>query len=183
MSAQQVRAVRALRAPDRRYASLRGVRCRKSLGCRIVSKIESEYGPPERVYVENDWWDGPRSGVADVLGSPHRFASIFDDESDGWTDAYIVYPIDEETLRLELEQWAIFVEWNERYEAGEADTDSHPGQGGVSRRWDEIEDLLRERRAAAPPNATRATAEYVPLTCDRRYSVTGPDYALRWRLL
>ena len=31
------------------------------------------FGPPERVYVENDWWDGPRGGIADIQGVPHRF--------------------------------------------------------------------------------------------------------------
>jgi hypothetical protein len=37
------------------------------------------YGPPERVYVENEWYDGPRAGVPNINGMPHRFKSLFDE--------------------------------------------------------------------------------------------------------
>lgn len=33
-----------------------------------------KFGPPEKVYVENDWYDGPRARVADIDGVPHRFS-------------------------------------------------------------------------------------------------------------
>ena len=71
-----------------------------------------KYGPPERVHVENEWYDGPRAGVADVDGIPHRFKSIFDEAEGRYLETFLVWPIDEKLVALEVEQWRIFVEWN-----------------------------------------------------------------------
>ena len=142
-----------------------------------------DYGPPERVYVENDWYDGPRAGIADVLGRPHRFESFFDEYVDDYLGTFAVWPIDDEQLRLEIEQWQIFVEWNARYEAGEAGIDLHPGQGGVSSRWDELDKLLESSRATIPPNARRAIAQLEGIDRSSRYEAAGPSYMLRWKIL
>jgi hypothetical protein len=29
----------------------------------------TQYGPPEKVYVENEWYDGPRAGIGDSTES------------------------------------------------------------------------------------------------------------------
>jgi hypothetical protein len=42
----------------------------------------TQYGPSETVYVENEWYDGPRAGIGDVNGVPHRYVSLFDEEED-----------------------------------------------------------------------------------------------------
>ncbi len=142
-----------------------------------------DYGPPERVYVENDWYDGPRAGVADVGGRPHRFKSLFDESADDYLETFVVWPIDDEQLSFEIEQWQIFVEWNGRYEAGEATVDSHPGHGGVSGRWDELEKLLETARADIPPDARRALVQLERVERSSRYEPSGPSYMLRWKIL
>ncbi len=48
-----------------------------------------EYGPPEKVYVENDWYDGPQAGVADINGAPHRFKATFNEEEDEYSNAFV----------------------------------------------------------------------------------------------
>ena len=88
----------------------------------------------EKVYVENDWYDGPRKGVADLNGVPHRFIAHFKEES-GYEDTFFLFPISPDILNLEIEQWRIFTEWNDKYDAGKADTDSHPGHGEINNRW------------------------------------------------
>ena|SRR3984957_18947142 len=84
----------------------------------------------ERVHIELDWWDGPRSGLADVDGAPCYFQSVDLCEPD---DEFLVWPASGLALALEREQWAIFVKWNHRYETGSATVDSHPGQGESAR--------------------------------------------------
>ncbi len=116
-----------------------------------MSASSNEFGPPERVYVESDWYDGPRAGVADVDGAPHRFKALFDETDDDYLGTFLVWPINHEDLALEIEQWRIFVEWNTRYEADLATVASHPGHGGVSRRYDEIDATLRASRKKSPP--------------------------------
>ena len=142
-----------------------------------------KYGPPERVYVENDWYDGPRAGIADINGMPHRFKSLFDEEEDEDLGTYMVWPVDKNVLDLEIEQWRIFVEWNTLYESGQADTDSHPGHGGRNARWDEIEALLKRSRSDVPASAKRARAQFSRIEREVRYGPSGPDYALRWSIL
>ena len=142
-----------------------------------------KYGPPERVYVENEWYDGPRAGVADVNGLPHRFKSLFDEKEDEYLGTFLVWPIEMPVVDLEIEQWRIFVEWNLLYEAGEADTDSHPGHGGRSKRWDEIEALLKASRAEVPTLTKQALAQLTHIDGTARYELTGPRYMLAWSLL
>ena len=118
-----------------------------------------KYGPPELVYVENEWYDGPRAGIADVNGRPHRFKSLFDEKEDQYLGTFLIWPVDQEVVKLEQEQWRIFAAWNALYEAGKATTDSHPAHGGKSARWDEIEVLLKNNRTDVPTLVQRALAE------------------------
>ncbi len=140
------------------------------------------YGAPERVYVELEWYDGPIAGVADVNGEPHRFKRRFDVRADDYADLFDVWPIDTETLQLEIEQWNLFVAWNELYETGNASADSHPARGGINARWDEINALLRAAHGAVPAHAKSARCQLVLIDRDRRYEASGPDYLMRWSL-
>ncbi len=119
----------------------------------------------ERVYVEDEWYDGPRAGIADIHGVPHRFQSLFDEEKDDCLSTFLVWPVSREELELGLERWRTFVEWNDRYEAGEAGMDTHPACP------DQIE---------APADARIATARFKRIDKVRRYERSGPDYLLCW---
>jgi hypothetical protein len=137
----------------------------------------------ERVCVELEWYDGPRAGIADIHGVPHRFKSNFDDNDEDWLGTFLVFPIDAVSLALEREQWRLFVDWNRRYESGEEGVTRHPGHGGIDPRWDEIEALLAGNRDAIPAGAKRARAESRRLNREERYAEDGPAYRLRWTFL
>ena len=134
----------------------------------------------EKVYAENDWYDGPRKGIADFQGRPHRFVAKFENEK-GYLDVFTIFPVSETELSLEIEQWKIFVEWNNKYELGEVDVDSHPGNGGVSERYDEIEQLLQSKRDTLPESYFTAKAEFVSIDRQSRYEETGPNYGVIWK--
>jgi hypothetical protein len=69
------------------------------------------------------------------------------------------------------------------YEAGLANTGTHPGHGGVDSRWDVLQAQLAQARSQIPVDAVRATAELHWLERGERYTDSGPDYALIWTLL
>ena len=142
-----------------------------------------EYGPPEKVYVENEWYDGPRAGIADISGIPHRFKSLFDEGDDEYLGTFMVWPIDRWVFDLEIEQWQIFVEWNALYDSGQADTGSHPGRGQINARWDEIGTLLKKSRSDVPTSAKRARAQMSNIDQQVRYAPSEPNYALCWSIL
>lgn len=133
----------------------------------------------ERVLVEVEWYDGLRRGFGPVGGAPHYFAVDGDFRYDGGPEPYLVWPASEDAVRWELESWALFVAWNDRYEAGTAGPDSHPGQGGVDARYDELERLLAPHREV-PDGALRFEAE-TRFGAGRRYRLDGLPSWMRWR--
>lgn len=142
-----------------------------------------DYGPPEHVFVENEWYDGPRAGIANVIGQPHRFVSQWDEQEDEYLGTFLVWPVQAAELTLEQEQWQIFCEWNDQYEVGATSTETHPGNPGTNKRWDEIAVLLAAARASTPENVRRAKAKMVPLEREQRYARSGPCYQMSWSLL
>ncbi len=137
-------------------------------------------GPPERVYVELDWYGGPIAGIANLDGRPHRFSSLFDKTEEEYSKTFVVWPIDERELALEIEQWRIFVDWNDKFESGEVDTESHPGGGGLNARWDEIDSLLKRNWSVVSASVQKVLATFEPIDREKRYTVDGPNYTVRW---
>ncbi|WP_331749858.1 MULTISPECIES: hypothetical protein [unclassified Streptomyces] len=134
----------------------------------------------EQVYVENDWYDGPRSGLASIGGLPHYFESVTG-YADPEEDEFLVWPADRLTLDMEREQWSIFCAWNARYEADEVSTDTHPGSGKVDARYDALQALLGPLRAD-PTDARRFEVEWQHYERPgSRYLPEGPAYLARWR--
>ncbi len=136
----------------------------------------------DKVYVENEWYDGPRKGVADFNGVPHRFIAKFNNEK-GYLDSFNIFPISEDELQLEIEQWNIYVDWNKKFEAGQVNKDSHPGYPGMNKRWEEIEKLLKLKRGIIPSNAVLVSAAFETINQESRYEVTGPDYGVVWQVI
>lgn len=46
----------------------------------------------ERVYAVWDLYDGVRTGIADLEGMPHYFASQLDESADDYADSFKLYP-------------------------------------------------------------------------------------------
>jgi hypothetical protein len=80
----------------------------------------------DRVYSVWDYRDGPRSGVADYMGTPHFYR--FDKKEDNYTETFLLKPIDNETFQLVVEQWAIWRKWELAFVRGEI---SHLSQTAV----------------------------------------------------
>lgn len=106
----------------------------------------------ERVYVELEWYDGPRAGLADVDGKPHYFQSDSYAHTDE-ADEYRVWPASEDAVKWEREQWALFTRWNQRYEAETVTSESNPSRGGIDARYDKLDRLLAPHRQE--PDTTR----------------------------
>ncbi|RMI32482.1 hypothetical protein EBO15_41980 [Actinomadura harenae] len=91
---------------------------------------------------------------------------------------YHVWPATDQAAALEREQWALYVEWNQRYEAAVAEPGDHPGQGGVDARYDELESLLTPHRQA-PADARHLLTEW-RFGPGPRYQLEGIDTWVRW---
>lgn len=135
----------------------------------------------ESVHVELDWYDGPQAGLANVDGAAHYFRTVHHAVGDGEPDdEYYVWPASDVALTWEREQWAIFVDWNTRYEAGTTTPETHPGNGAVNTRYDDLTTRLAPHRTI-PDGARRLAADWQWLDGPTRYHIDGVDYRVRWR--
>jgi hypothetical protein len=120
----------------------------------------------EHVHVENERYDGPQAGVADISGVPHYFLRLNRFFEDG--DEFSVWPIDDESLALEQEAWRL---WVKTWDAG----DYAPA------RLDELEALLKVRRTTPPATARTMFAQWRFDEREVRHDDNGPTYLMRWR--
>ncbi|MET9852123.1 hypothetical protein ABZY57_04080 [Streptomyces sp. NPDC006450] len=122
---------------------------------------------------ELEWYDGPRVGLVDIAGKPYYFDGYGQYLGDR-ADEYRVWPASPAAMEMEREQWAIYVDWNERQGAGAA----YLGHGGLDARYDELDVLLAQYRQA-PDDAPRLLGELRHTGDGHRMEGTG--YWFRWR--
>ncbi|MFI7121301.1 GNAT family N-acetyltransferase [Amycolatopsis sp. NPDC049868] len=120
----------------------------------------------EHVHVENERYDGPQAGVADISGVPHYFVRLNSLFEDG--DQFSVWPIDDGSLALEQEAWRLYVK---AWDAG----DHEPA------RLTELDALLEARRTTPPAIARTMFAQWRFDERDARHDDSGPTYMMRWR--
>jgi hypothetical protein len=84
----------------------------------------------ELVHTVWDYYDGPRSGIADYAGAPHHYVCEFDDEKDDYTERFLLRPIDSATFERVKEQWKRWRTWELAFQLGERDKSSHPALPG-----------------------------------------------------
>ena len=82
---------------------------------------------------------------------------------DEYADLYELRPVDDETLRLALEDWQIWLRWEDAYKSGLVDHDTHPALPADRARHDEIQRLLAARLAALPGPVIRARGAFRPM--------------------
>lgn len=106
----------------------------------------------DRVFTINDYYDGPRLGIAEVDGLPHIYEAEFDHSSDEYGDTYFVSPIDAELMSLVLEDWEIFLRWDAARRRGEATLETHPALPADRLRHKVLSAAVGDRLRTDPTN-------------------------------
>jgi hypothetical protein len=112
----------------------------------------------ETVYSVNDYYDGPRRGVADFNGQPHLYESEWNDTENNYSEVFCLSPVDQQTLDLVREDWEIWLRWERAFHDRQTTHDTHPALPDDRRRHDEIAKLLDQRlRTSVHPVRALAT--------------------------
>jgi hypothetical protein len=127
----------------------------------------------EPVHTVNDYYDGPRLGIADVDGVPHIYEAEFDHSSEDYGDTYYVSPIDEGLLALVLEDWEIWLRWDSAFKRGEASVESHPALPQDRERHEALKIAIGDRLSV-----DRAQARYFKARFDP--SAAGGGFVVSW---
>jgi len=129
----------------------------------------------ERVYTVVDYWDGPREGVADLQGCPHVFQAEWDKGADGddYARTFLLRPISRKAFEAALEDWTIWLRWEEAFHAGDTTEQSHPALPEDRSRHEELKAILAAELRTLKGPSLRANATFrapVGVTPTRRAS-------------
>jgi hypothetical protein len=98
----------------------------------------------ECVHTVDDYYDGPRRGIADYEGNPHLYECIFDESKDDYSNQFLVMPLDPETFQLAMEDWTIWKRWEVAFHAGQTDLSTHPALPSDRERHNELREILQK---------------------------------------
>lgn len=134
------------------------------------------------VYTIENYYDGPRSGVADFNGQPHYYRSIYLD-TPNWNpeeDRFELSPVTPEILAAACEAAAIFKRWDSMRKTTPGFIYTHDEFGALPEhraRYRELEQFLESCYAAA------ARTGRVLVQGEFRVSESSPSgLQVRWRL-
>jgi hypothetical protein len=140
----------------------------------------------ELVYTVLDYYDGPRSGIADNQGKPHLFQSEWRDIHTGPDgevlddDIFLLMPVEPSIFELSLESWAIWRRYETALHLGIAPPGCHPSLPEEKLRHQEIQRLLEGRLAVDPAKSIRKRAE-LRMRNDPDWSGQGfPSLEVHW---
>ncbi len=115
---------------------------------------------PEKVLTVHDYWDGPKSGVANFNGRPHAYECVFDDRLDEWSWFYLLNPMDQGTLQLVMERWQIWLRWVEAHQTGQTTIGTHPALPADRPRWEELTRMLNSKLEVPASSDLAANGEF-----------------------
>ena len=136
----------------------------------------------QTVYTVEDYYDGPRSGIADFDGRPHFYRSVYLDTPQ-WNpdeDRFELSPVTPEVLAAACESSAIFKRWDKVHRETPGFTYAEDEFGALPEertRYRELEQFLESSYAAA------AQARRVLVHGEFRVCESSPSrLEVRWRL-
>jgi hypothetical protein len=106
----------------------------------------------DRILTVNNYYDGPRLGIAEFRGVPHIYEAEFDHSVDEYGDTYYVSPVNPELLALVLEDWKIWLRWEAAYKKGGVALESHPALPAERQRHEELKSAIGDRLRSDPEN-------------------------------
>ncbi|HLJ88963.1 MAG TPA: hypothetical protein VKZ53_19240 [Candidatus Angelobacter sp.] len=125
-----------------------------------MAKLEQGF---EIVHAVHDYWDGPRSGVAEYRGRPHWFENIFDERQDDYSDLFWLKPLSDEILRQEQQRSAIFLRWQQAFHRREVDVSTHPALPQDKETYDRLANAIQQEIAANSSLRFKVKGQLKPL--------------------
>ncbi len=114
----------------------------------------------ETIHTITEWWDGPRSGIANYQGIPHFFESLWRDVNGRGEDVFLLSPVDAETFQLALEAWGIWQRWETAFYQKQANLDTHPALPEDRSRHEELKQLLDVKLVIDAAHAVQKRARF-----------------------
>jgi hypothetical protein len=129
-----------------------------------------------------EYWDEPRSGVADYNSMPHWFECLFDEDRDEYSHVYWLTPLDDSLFELLKERNSIFLRWRDAFGRGEVDRSTHPALPSEAERSRELESEIRQGIASRANQRFKVRGRFQLLT-GATFSGELSDFGVEWALI
>lgn len=140
-------------------------------------KTEPEF---ELVHAVYDYWDQPRSGVADFKGKPHWFERIFDEKRDEYSSEFWLIPLSSKGMVLVKQQFDIFLRWREAFDRGEVDHSTHPALPQEKETFESLQLALEKELAGEAAHRFKMVGQFKILGSPAQPANIS-SFQVRWR--
>jgi hypothetical protein len=114
----------------------------------------------EPIHVVLEFWDRPRSGIAEFDGRAHYFECEFDQAADDYADTHVLRPVDDETISLARQWDQISNDWWAAFRRGEVSESTRPSIPGQNAGYAALDATIKRRISNLPPPVARARARF-----------------------
>ena len=134
----------------------------------------------ELVFTVDEYYDGPRTGVANFRGEPHFYDCIFDKNRNDYTDLYRLTPIDPKTFERALKAWRIWRKWEFAYHEGKAKWESHPALQADTTKYRKILKMLGRTLKTDPKGNITRMGHFAPIAKSKLPNGVLHDLQVKW---
>ena len=114
----------------------------------------------DKVLTVNEYYDGPRLGIAEYNGIPHIYESEYDYSTETTGDTYWISLIGSDLYHLIMEDWEIWIRWETAFKSRKASRETHPALPIDRKRHDELKLIIGDRLKSDPNNRKLVRASF-----------------------
>ena len=134
----------------------------------------------ELVFTVDEYYDGPRTGVANFQGEPHFYDCIFDQKRDDYSNLFQLTPIDQRTFELALAAWEIWRKWEAAYQQGKVKWGSHPALQADTTKCRKMTKMLERLLKTDPKRSITRIGHFAPIANERLPKGVLRYFQVKW---
>jgi|SRR5579863_2306415 len=134
----------------------------------------------ELVFTVDEYYDGPRTGVANFHGEPHFYDCIFDEKRSDYSNLFQLTPIDQHTFELALAAWGLWRKWEIAYHQGKVKWESHPALRADKTKYRKMAKGLEGLLQTDPQRSVTRLGQFVPIANKKMLKGVMYPSQVRW---
>jgi len=96
----------------------------------------------ETVHIVLDFFDCPRSGVADYQGNPHYFSCDWDEATGDYGHSFSLFPINDQFMEIALAQLEISQQGVLAFSSGIYSANTNVGHRDIDQHYNQLQQLI-----------------------------------------
>ena len=132
------------------------------------------------MFTVDEYYDGPRTGVANFRGEPHFYECIFEENRSDYSNLFQLTPIDQKTFELALAAWRIWRKWEIAYHEGKVKWESHPALQVDTAKYRKMTRRLEGLLKTDPQKSITRIGQFAPIANQKLPKGVLFYFQVRW---